>query len=552
MAMIGGGVAYAQDVSLCPSDAILAKHGFKRDSPPDEHQLKGMVSRALGARARSGINDSAMTSLWGEYCAHPDLQFVKDLLNQLRQLAAEDAGMSLDTEARLHTSMIDSESWDRMRENACKQDGRFIDKFPTDGKKAVVLGIACGGMLSGGVVNLAWSYMDHGWKDALFPAAVVAHCGMRTGTFFGYASYRQCLYEAKKTSAAQVAKALQHLGPSAFESIRFQAAYDKGAKELARLAPQMEALEQKSPDVKASVDRVYRIVDEKYAPLLAKWQPTIDEITKWSHDMNPPADCVERYTNLLSDYVAEQYPGAKGDTLRLAFQDPIGYHLIEAQAACRFKQGDVKYADILRDEFLSSKSPNHRVAGLHDAQWVLLQIGDESHDAKSRGNVAAEAGTAHLIGNRSPDAFWKVKGIGMPGVPRDPKPVMVNGNPYYLTFYSFDDTVSGVEKKGENVLVSFKPHKEKYKYLANCTIDRHHVTWDQWGRPRYKEDCDIKTSEVTVTSEPVLIPAGDAVAVKTGARVAVLKRGTQKPSPAILVWVKKGDDIVWAAGIAAR
>jgi hypothetical protein len=268
--------------------------------------------------------------------------------------------------------------------------------------------------------------------------------------------------------------------------------------------------------------------------------------------MTPPDDCVAKYTGLLSDYLKEQYPGAKGDSMRTALQDPIAYNLVEAQIGCRFKAGDTRYADILRDEFLSMHEENRRVVSAHDAIFVLLSSGVPGSTGGSGASMAA--GAVYLIGAREPDYFWKVQGIGKPGFPKDPKPFEVNGNMRKQTFDTFDDVVGGIENQGEKVLLSFKPHKEKVKYGANCATSKTEIaSWDQWGHPQYKEYCDIKTGEITVQSEAVRIPAADAVAVKPGVRVAVVKRdpAAKAPSDAILVWAQKGEDYVWAAGVPA-
>jgi hypothetical protein len=260
--------AWAQDRSLCPGTDVLTQYGYPT-MQIEEGQIKGMVGRQLDSRnspQHGDINPNLVVELWGKFCAHPEAGFIGPELEKLRGALAEDMGVSLETEARLHAAMIDAKGWAAQKKATCESAGKPLTKFPGNVKKAVMAGIACEDTLLGQVVQYAWRTMDHEKTTIALPAAVVAFCGVKAPSHFAYTTYRQCTYEAAKVDSAKLPGALAEAKPNQFELMTFLAAYEKGVKELAKAEPEMKKLEEKTPGLKEAVDRVFQVVADKYVP----------------------------------------------------------------------------------------------------------------------------------------------------------------------------------------------------------------------------------------------------------------------------------------------
>jgi hypothetical protein len=271
--------------------------------------------------------------------------------------------------------------------------------------------------------------------------------------------------------------------------------------------------------------------------------PILDGLEAWekSLDGGPGlADgCVEPLQKLLDEYLDATVTKASGDDLLDAVHGPIGFHLSEALGICYAQSGDEWHARVFGQEYLAHA---RRVIGWHDAFVYVLSA------------------------NAWPKQKWKGKAVSgsaatrMDAAPReDDDKAWKYLLPYTANDQVIEDDVGSVKKAGDQLVVTFAVHKGTAVDSVGCHPDYSHVaSIDETGTFHYDLiGCHTEAYATSSQEHSVSLPLAEAGAVKAGTRIRTIRVTTEKwdehkPLASVLVWVKRGKDIVWAAGHAVR
>jgi hypothetical protein len=393
------------------------------------------------------------------------------------------------------------------------------------------------------IIADAWWHEERGDDGPVTRAAVVASCARMIGPRnWNYLGYRLCRIAAEQVDEPRLTAALDEQGIADPERGTILARYAEGKQTIDGLAARAAEHERGYPGDRAYFDDSLAQTRQLYQERFAHWLPRIDELGAWGASLaGGPGfaeGCRARTGKLLDEYLRSAVPKAKGTHLLEALRDPIGFHLTEARGVCDAELRDEWHARVFAEEYLGHA---RRVVGWHDALWYVLAA------------------------NAWPDAKWKNKALSSDRVNRiEAAPNETDDKLWrYLARYSAngqtdEDVVDSVKRQGDHVVVTFKKTNGSQLNTVGCKPDYSHVSSiDANGGFHYDQrGCRTVEDKFVKQTHPVSLPADEAVAVKPGTRIRVLRVlsdpwDEKKPSSVVLVWVKRGPDVVWAGGYAA-
>ncbi len=396
----------------------------------------------------------------------------------------------------------------------------------------------------GRVATTAIRHMDAGGeKSVLAPAAFVAACGglftmkktRRDPAYVDYVTYRMCRLEQAKVDDKALAAALDAAKQDDKVKQLVLDRYHAGVARLDEVTDLVAEHETTWPTDKAMFDETVKQVNQKYMPIFDRWTSTFQAIEDWYQKIPEGGPsviegCAAKYQKLLAKYVATVAPKAKGNALLEALKDPVGFHLSEALAVCYMEVEDPIHARAFASWYLKG---GKRVEGWHEALWdaIAANTAGAHYDGKKLSNWV---GSGHRLDAVAPDQAWHAL------------------DSYTANTSEEEDTVAAVKKQGDHVEITWKTKTSKEREAYDCVTDYGHVSSvDEYGKFHYDEHCKYEMVTEHSTRRPLLVLAADATRVKPGTTVAVIYGSDTKGEHTVL-WVKQGDDVVWAAGITLR
>ncbi len=535
--MNGGGYGYYAVSYAGDRPAIMAY---------DQHKMQAQYGDSRGN------DDDLLRRLWGIHCAYPDDAYVKKNLDKVREDYLRITGMSAETEAALHKAMIDLVAVDEEMEALCAAE--------REGAKGAVASVACrirgaadprgrvhGVDLDPALTRRAWTSMEHGDTNPIFPAAVVAGCRRIYDLQDGrYVAYRLCAADRARVDPAALDKALVAAGLGPYARARFRASFESGAAPLDELAAEIAKHEKSYPGDKKLFDESIAQVDARYVPLFAKWQKTLDDVEAWYGTTGAgPGDvegCQEKLVPILQGYVDATLPKASGEALLDTLRDPVGFHLTEALAYCHLRSEDQRRARAIWERVLPG---GVRIDGVHDAYWHVIERNGRSGAYKK----VSTWGTNVVRLDDQPKSL-AVQALGeVPG--------NAEGN---STAYE-EDVAGGVARAEGEVLVTFSKKSAYDIAVSGCKEDFSHPRRiDEYGNIHYDlKGCKEEKIPYKFRRPGVKLAQGEGQQVSKGATILFAGdrgadwRKTEQPARAgALVLVKKGKDTIWAMGVRAK
>ncbi|MES2640895.1 MAG: hypothetical protein V4850_15505 [Myxococcota bacterium] len=518
--------------------------------PPSEKWVTDYVNfEAAGSRPSP---EEQLRTLWGTRCAYPDLDYVKTGLEAARARFHADTGVSPETERQYSLARVNINDW--IDGNAAVCDGK---PFPEDDPiRGLFQKATCTGFNDGWLAAFVFTQMDtvseHS-ADVFWPAALVGLCGtLLDGNGMGdpatseYIRFRQCKTELDKVTPEALDASLAKHAPNKVAALSFRMFYERGVGRMAKYDAKVTSIEKGYPATKKMYDDAVTQVDEKYTPILAKWQPTLTGIDDWMKTLSGgpgyAEGCAPTYTKMLQDYVDTAVPEAKGDALLRALRDPVGYRLTEALAMCHYMLDltNVTRSRAMRDVLLAG---GDRISGRHQAVEMLVKRSLE--------------GPLNYRGQRVIDgitpietlAAWPSNAVDQTlGAP--PKPP---ADPRYGRPWS-EDVVVSVKPQGDTAVITFQKRTGTATITDSCTYDYSHIAGiDMWGNFLYDVvSCKTHDIKVDTTQTAALVPIDQVAKVTPGTKVALVyaQGGSEAPKPANVVYVTKGNDVIWAGGVS--
>lgn len=488
--------------------------------------------------------DDKLQTMWGTRCAYPDVDYVKTGLDTLRAQYTKETGVSPETEARWHKLMVDTVAFSEGKYAVCG-DGKG---WPMgDDEAGFFLKATCGGYRNDVIVGYAFRHLDHSDPSPVWRAAVVGVCGevlkgdgAGTPSGFEYHRWRQCKAELEGIDEAALESYLREKAPNPVAAAAFQVWYEKGRGRIAAYAEPMAKVEQATPAVRQAWEDASTKVNEVWHPALEKWRGELDALDAWearmAKDPSQPGACDAELTPKLQAYVKATAPGAKGEQLLAVLKDPVGYRFSSALALCHRLLGRKHLTDMWRDVLLSG---GVRVEGEHQGMQELL-----IHNAgygKYNGQPVPLAPPGGGLVLALVEESWAQKTIGRP-TPQDQLSS--------LKRYSVEK-VASIKVEGDQALLTFVRHTGTVDRITGCKTDYSRLLQiDQWGYLHYAETgCRSETVTVDMTQVPSHVPAWQVAHLKVGDTVIIDWRGDPTPPDLDLAWIKRGADVVWAAGV---
>lgn len=495
--------------------------------------------------------EEKLAYLWGLRCAYPEIDYVKAGFEQVRAEWLAETGVRPETEAAWHTLLADAVASDDQRAASCPKGDAFAYDDPAKLARQVHL---CGGMRKDLAAGALLEALDGG--DPVVAAGFVGYCpdffeqsGNGDPLPSDYWDYKVCQRVAATFTPVSLDAALREDGVSDYVRLKFQVEAEQGLAALERRKAGYAKLEKGWPGVKAMWDATVAQVDKKYIPLLAKWQPTVDEIDPWLatlHDGPAAAEgCAEKWSGALQRYVAASKVAADDQALVDVVRDPIGAGLLEAYAVCRSQTGDPGFGEMVSASLLPGTM---RVTRWHHGLVDALTAAPANGTYKGQ-KLPPDTTIVRFSFAFEPDPARR----WLPGVPnarRDPP-------------YSFEETVKAVKDEGETVLITFPTRSGTEQVGTDCAFDYSTIDKiDAWGKVYYVYRCKSSvTRPVDDSFRSVRVPKWQAERVAAGTKVAVfvtgggnyrVGSGGSSPLTGALVTVSRGDDVIWAGGAQVK
>ncbi len=519
--------------------------------PPSEKWVADYVDGKAAGSIPSP--EEQLRTLWGTRCAYPDLDYVKAGLEVVRARYHEATGVTPETERKHSLARVNLNAWADGVDAIC--DGK---PFPeADPVRGLLQKATCSGFNDGWLAAFVFTQMDavpaQTSGDAFWPAALVGLCGtMLKGDGMGdpatseYVRFRQCKTELDKVTPEALDAAIAKHAPNEVAALSFRKFYEKGVGRMARYEAKVVSIEKGYPATRKMYDDAVAQVNEKYAPILAEWQPTLTGIDDWMKTLSGgpgyAEGCDATYTKMLQDYVDKAVPEAKGDALLKALRDPVGYRLTEALAMCHYMldMTNVSRSRAMRDVLLSG---GDRISGLHQAVEMVVRRGLDGPLNYRGQRVIDGIAPIQTLANWPSNAVAQT--LGDP-----PKPVT---DPRFSRPWA-EDVVVSVKPQGDTAVVSFQKRTGTATITDSCTYDYSHIAGiDTWGNFLYNVvSCKTHTIPVDTTQTAAVVPIDQVAKVAPGSRVALVyeQGGSGTPRPANIVYVTKGENVVWAGGVS--
>ncbi len=551
--MNGGGFGYysaAYDDNRQPSIVNPSRQGVE-DYVND--QAAGHVPDA----------DEKLTFLWGLACAYPELDYVQTAFQTVRGAWLADTGVSPETEAAWHSLEADHARSDPQQAASCPNGDAWHTEDPAHLARQYAL---CGGMNPAKATANLLDGLDVATpavNEWVIAAGVVIQCaggmpqsGDGRSTNGAYWDWKTCEDVAARYSHAALDTQLKNEGVSDYVRLDYEVKAEESKAKLDKLSTGFATFEKGWPATKHLYDATVAQVSARYVPMLAKWGPTLDDVDVWVEQLRGGpgfADgCADKFggemQSYLKDSVANGAALGKGDALWQVLREPVGVGLLEAYALCRGQTGFPGYGDMVAKDALAGVE---RVTRWHRGFDDALRA-----ENRTDGMFVAGAGSA---GERLPPEAQQAR-LSFAFEPDAARTWLRVSDKAPDKPYSYEETVAGISTVGDVTTVSFPKRSGTESVPTNCSADYSHIARiDEFGKFWYDWKC-LGSMNVTVndTYRPVQIPAWQAGKVAVGTKVAVelegqgteyrIEEGGPTPVKADLVWVKKGADIVWAAG----
>ncbi len=518
---------------------------------PKESWLADYVADQAAGRIPSA--DEKLTFLWGLRCAYPELPYVQTAFETVRAAWLKDTGVSPETEAAWHTLKVDAARSGAQQAASCPAGDAWHPEDPAHLARQYAL---CGGMSA---PKAAASLLDHldVQDDDVVAAGIVVQCAglmPRSGdgqpTNGAYWDWKTCERVATRFDRASLDAALTTQGASDWVRLAFEVEVETARASLDRLAPGFATFEKGWPATHKMFDATVAQVDEKYAPMLEKWRPTLDAVDAWVEELRGgpgfAEGCSDRWGGEIQRYLTESGVTAHGTALWEVLREPVGVGLLEAYGLCRSQTGAPGYGDMIANDAVAGVvrvTRWHR--GLDDALRAVVRADGTFNGER----LPPEVSQARLSFAFDPDVArqWLRAPDKAPEQP-----------------YSFEEAVSAIVVKGDVATITFPKRTGTASVPTDCSPDYSHVARiDEFGKLWYDWKCaSSKTVSVNETYRPVEIPAWEAGGIAAGTRVAVELEGqgvewrVEEGGPTAVkgnvVWVKKGSDIIQAVGFLLR
>ncbi|MDP2304811.1 MAG: hypothetical protein Q8P18_02130 [Pseudomonadota bacterium] len=519
--------------------------------PPSEKWVTDYVAgEAAGSKPSP---EDQLRTLWGTRCAYPDLDYVKTGLELVRTRYHEATGVSPETERQHSLARVNLNAWADGRNALC--DGK---PFPeADPVRGLLQKATCTGFNDGWLAAFVFTQMDTApaaeSDDAFWPAAFVGLCGtLLKGDGMGdpatseYVKFRQCKTELDKVTPEALDAAIEQHAPNQAAALSFRMFYEKGVGRMARYDAKITSIEKGYPATKRMYDDAVVQVEETYAPILVQWQPTLTGIDDWMKTLSGgpgyAEGCAPTYTQMLQDYVDVAVPEAKGDALLRALRDPVGYRLTEALAMCHYMldMTDVSRSRAMRDVLLAG---GDRISGRHQAVELLVKRSLEGPLNYRGQRVIDGIAPIETLAKWPSNAVDQTLGAP-PKPPADPR----YGRPWA------EDVVVSVKPQGDTAVITFQKRTGTATITDSCTYDYSHIAGiDMWGNFLYDVvSCKTHDIKVDTTQTAAVVPIDQVAKVTPGVKVTLVYRqgGSEEPKPANVVFVTKGNDVIWAGGVS--
>jgi len=559
-------------LSYCPSQEVLATR-FNSQSDAngggfgyyaaayDENRQARIVNPSqkwvtdyVNGQAAGRVPDAneKATFLWGLRCAYPELEYVETAWTTARAEWIKETGVSEQTEAAWHTLQVDWKKAETEGSAACPNGDSWHTEDPGHLARQYLL---CGGLQPAPALgNLldAWDVTP----DPVVAAGIVAECastlpqqGDGRAPKSAYWAWRACERVAATSDHGKLDAALKAAGTSDWVRVATEVQAEQGQAKLDALTPTMRELEKGWPASPKMFDAAVAQVDEKYVPMLTKWRATLDEADVFTDQLRGgpgyAEGCTEKWSGEVKRYLADSGVKAQGSALWEVLREPVGVGLLEVYALCRGQTGFGAYAEMVAQDALAGV---HRVTRWHRGLLDALESSVRGDGTWQGQPLPPELQQIAFPAQFQPDMArqW----LRVPDkAPEKP--------------YSYEETVSSVTVDGEVATIRFPKRSGTTTVPTNCSPDYSHVARiDEFGRFWYDWKCaGSKTVPVNETFRPVEVPAWEVAKITAGTRVAVdlvgqgtyyrVEEGGPSAVQGDVVWVKKGEDIIWAAGFAA-
>lgn len=512
--------------------------GVPSIAEPSEDFLQRLAAGQLSGRAMS--EDDKLRTLWGLHCAYPRVDAVTRTLETTRAAYTAATGVSPATEERLHKLAIDTVAWDQQRRDVCGSG----KPWPADDEAGFLLKGVCGGFHDDVLAGYAFRHIDHGDASPVYGGAVVGMCGeVLTGDGEGnptggeYFLWRQCAAEPVDEAALTATLAAKAANPVA--AALWQAWYERGRARIAAWREPMAAREQETPALRTAWDDAVARVSQVWHPALQRWRGDLDAIDAWmttvSKNPSDPGSCDADLAPRLQAYVDAAAPGAKGEAVLAVLKDPIGYRFTEALALCYHLKGQRALSTMWRDLLLAD---GLRIEGEHQGLQTLL-VNNAGYGSYN-GQPLPLTAPGHGLVLAQMEESWSRRTLGSPTPPDQLRQLNSYGT----------EKIAGVSVSGDVATLTFVHHTATFDELVGCQTDYSKpLRIDEWGYIIYADKgCRRENVTVDDTQVPSHVPAWQVKGLKAGDTVIIQRRGDPTPPDLSLAWIKRGADIVWAAG----
>lgn len=558
-------------LEACPSQAILATRnsaqndqnggGFgyysaaydaNRQPSIVNPKEQAVIDYANGeAAGRIPTEDEKLTFLWGLRCSYPELAYVETEFDRIRAQWLKDTGVSETTEIAWHTLKTDAVRARREEGASCPSGDAWHTEDPAHLARQYVL---CGGLSAPKAAGNLLDALDT-QANPIVAAGIVTQCGSmmpKSGdgrsSNSAYWDWKICQRIAGTYTRESLDAALKSAGVSDWVRLSFQVKAETARAALESRTAAFATFEKGWPSAPAMFTATVAQVDEKYVPLLAKWQPTLDAVDAWVEELRGgpgfAEGCAARWEGEIHAYLKERAVPAKGTALWETLRDPIAIGLVEAYALCRSQTGFASYGEMVAQNVAAGAT---RVTRWHRGFADALKASARGDGTFNGQALHADVAQANMAFQFEPDVArqW----LRVPERAPD-KP------------YSYEETVSSITISGDKATITFPKRSGTANIATDCSPDYSHIARiDEYGKFWYDWKCaGSKTVSVNETMRPIEVPAWQSTGIAAGNIVAVdltgqgvryrIEEGGPTAVQGDVVWAKRGNDIIAVGGLA--
>jgi hypothetical protein len=360
------------------------------------------------------------------------------------------------------------------------------------------------------VLRWAWRALDDGTTSPVPRAAILAEGCTHRMTYF---EWRYCDEIAKQVDPAKVSAALPSNVPAGVRERILDGVRDaKKAIDAARSNMNDRGIGY--PLEKKKFDDAWAVAQKfPSSPELRALVTEIEElVTKLDKGPGFAAGCVEKLKPRLDELVAAVKP--KGDALLEPFKTTRGLLLAQALSVCYLKIDRDHRDRVLGIGMLQLLDGNVPLTGFHEVLWYAL------------GGTGLYESTINLESQPLRRLAW--------------------GRPEHFGAFGGLE-VASVKVGKDTAAIKFRPTLVIDRVPYDCDEGRitgvHYSTSGDAEVVRAR-NCKFRQQRHNTTHAPITIPAADAVKIAPGVHVGL--------SDSDVVWVKRGNDLVWVYGFSAK